>query len=334
MTAYLARRVLTAVPLLFVVTLLVFVCTHLHPGDPVRIMLGEKASAGAIKAAREKLGLDLPLHRQFINYLQALVFRGDLGESVYTQQSLRKEIGERLPPTIELAVAAMILATVFGVGLGVLSAVRKGKWIEYVSMTVSLFGVSIPVFWLGLILILLFGRILPTGGNLSAGQSISAITGFVLLDTLIMGRVDLFSDALRHLILPAVTLATVPLGIIARITRSSMLEVLGMDYVRTARAKGVTPDGVVMKHAFRNAMIPIVTLVGLQFGYLLGGAVLTETIFQWPGMGQWIVDGVTGLDYKRVNAGVLVLATIFVVVNLLVDMTYAVIDPRIRYGRS
>lgn len=332
MTAYLIRRLLTAVPLLLVVTLVVFLCTHLHPGDPIRIKLGEKASPEAVKAARERLRLDRPLHEQFVAYVGDIVFRGDLGESLYSHgRPLTKDIGVHLPATIELAVAAMILATFVGVAMGVLSAVKRSTWIDYLSMSVSLFGVSIPIFWLGLLLILIFGRILPTGGNLSPDISPESVTGFMLIDAALAGH---GADALSHLVMPAVTLATVPMAIIARITRSSMLEVLGMDYVRTARAKGVAPDDVVMKHAFRNALIPIVTVVGLQFGYLLGGAVLTETIFDWPGMGKWIVDAVSRLDYKVVNAGVLILATTFVAVNLVVDVAYAIIDPRIRYGRT
>jgi peptide/nickel transport system permease protein len=331
MTEYLIRRLVTAIPLLFVIILLVFVFTHLHPGDPVRIKLGEKASPQAVQAMRERLHLDDPLPLQFVSYLGELI-QGDLGESIYSDgRPITADIGVHLPATIELALSAMILATFVGVTLGVLSAVRRGKSIDYLSMTVSLFGVSIPIFWLGLLLILIFGRMLPTGGNLSPEISIERITGFVLIDATIAGH---GADAVLHLILPAVTLATVPMAIIARITRSSMLEVLGMDYVRTAKAKGVAPDDVVMKHAFRNALIPIVTVVGLQFGYLLGGAVLTETIFDWPGMGKWIVDAVSRLDYKVVNAGVLILATTFVLVNLVVDIAYAMIDPRIRYGRT
>lgn len=331
MTEYLIRRLATAIPLLFVIVLLVFVCTHLHPGDPVRIKLGEKATPEAVKAMRERLHLDDPIPIQFLSYLGDLA-RGDLGESIYSDgRPIAADIGVHLPATIELAFSAMLIATFVGVTLGVLSAVRRGKWVDYLSMTVSLFGVSIPIFWLGLLLILIFGRVMPTGGNLSPDLSVERVTGFMLIDAAIAGHA---ADALRHLILPAVTLATVPMAIIARITRSSMLEVLGMDYVRTARAKGVPSDSVVMKHAFRNALIPIVTVVGLQFGYLLGGAVLTETIFDWPGMGKWIVDAVSRLDYKVVNAGVLILAATFVLVNLLVDVAYAIIDPRIRYGRT
>lgn len=335
MTGYVVRRLLASIPLLLIVTIVIFVCTRLLPGDPITIMLGEKTTPEARERAKKLYKLDRPIHEQCIAYLDRLLLHGDLGESVYRPgEPLTAGIGRRLPPTIELAAAAMLIATFMGILLGVVSAVRRNTWLDHVGMSISVFGVSIPIFWLGLILILLFGGLLPGGGNLSPSITLERPTGFVLLDTLIAGRLDAFADALRHLILPALTLATVPLALIARITRSSMLEVLESDYVRTAKAKGLPPDLVVMRHAFRNALVPVVTFIGLEFGYLLGGAVLTETVFSWPGMGTWIVDSVLKLDYMAVNAGVLVLSVIFVVTNLAVDVLYAFVDPRIRYGRT
>ena len=331
MTAYLVRRFLTAIPLLFVITFIIFVSTRWLPGDPITIMLGEKATPEAREAGIRRYGLDKPILVQFKIYIAGLLGRADLGESIFRPgEPLTETLKQRLPPTIELASAAMLMATFAGLILGILSAVARGTWLDYLGMSISVFGVSIPIFWLGLLLILAFGTVLPGGGNLSPQLTIERPTGFVLIDTLIAG--EGFVDALRHLLLPALTLATVPMSITARITRTSMLEVLDSDYVRTARAKGVAPDSVVMRHAFRNALIPVSTVLGLEFAYLLGGAVLTETVFSWPGLGTWIVDAAVKHDYPAINAGVLVLAVIFVAANLLVDVLYAVFDPRIRYG--
>ena len=229
-----------------------------------------------------------------------------------------------------------LLQSVQGVGskvaLGILSAIYKGRWVDYLSMTVALAGVSVPVFWLGLLLILAFGSILPIGGNLSPEHDVVARTGFLLIDTLLMGRADLFADAVLHLLMPALALSTIPLAMTARITRSSLLEVLGSDYIRTARAKGASPGRIVLRHALRNAALPIVTLMGLEFGYLLGGAVLTETVFDWDGMGTYILTSVRETEYESIGGAVLVLAGTFVMVNLVVDILYAFIDTRVRYG--
>jgi ABC-type dipeptide/oligopeptide/nickel transport system permease component len=237
-----------------------------------------------------------------------------------------------LPPTIELTVVAMTFALAGGLLSGVVSAVYKSTWVDYLAMLVALAGVSVPIFWLGLLLLIALGGVFAGGGNLSLEYTLDPITGFLLIDTLLAGRLDMFMDALRHLALPALALGTIPMAMTARITRASMLEVLSSDFVRTARAKGLASHLVLMRHGLRNALIPILTLAGLEFGYLLGGAVLTETVFDWPGMGTYILRAVRDTEYDSIGGAILVLATIFVLVNLMVDILYTLIDPRIRYG--
>ena len=334
MTAYLLRRLLASIPLLFAVSFIVFFLTRSVPGDPVDAMLGEKATAQAREEMTRKFGLDRPILIQYGIYMKGLL-SGDFGTSyIRSGQSIGGEIRRRLPATVELTFAAMILSIFGGILLGLLAALRKGSWIDYLGMFVALAGVSIPVFWLGLLLLLALGGVLATGGNLDPQFELSRTTGFVLVDTLLHGEFRMFLDALRRLILPALALATIPMAMIARITRSSMLEVLGSDYIRTARAKGLDTEKIVMRHALRNALVPIVTLIGLEFGYLLGGAVLTETVFDWPGMGTYIMDSVSNRDYLAIQGAVMVLAILFVAVNLMVDLLYAFVDPRIRYGRA
>lgn len=333
MTVYLLRRLLAAIPLLLAVSFTVFVLTRSVPGDPVDAMLGEKANPQIREELTRKHGLDKPILVQYWIYMKGLVTRGDLGVSyIRKSQPIKDEIKRRLPATIELTFAAMVLSIFGGVLFGVLAAVKKGSWIDYLSMGGALAGVSIPVFWLGLLLMLALGGALASGGNLDPKFELERTTGFVLIDTLIHGEFAMFGDALRRLILPALALATIPMAMIARITRASMLEVLGSDYVRTARAKGLDGETVVMRHAMRNAMVPIVTLIGLEFGYLLGGAVLTETVFDWPGMGTYIMNSVSNLDYLAIQGAIMVLSITFVIVNLAVDVLYAFVDPRIRYG--
>lgn len=332
MTAYVARRLLLLPLILLAVSFTVFVLMRAVPGDPVDAILGEKASKEERDRIRRERGFDRPVLVQFGVYLGRLL-RGDLGES-YKKSNVKvaDEIRRRLPPTVELTLVSMILALAGGLVLGILAAVRKGTWLDYASMTVALAGVSVPVFWLGLLLLIALGGIFPTGGNLDVRYNVDPVTGFLLLDTLLRGEGAMFADALAHLALPALALATIPLAMTARITRSSMLEVLGSDFVRTAHAKGVPPRGVVLRHGLRNALIPIVTLLGLEFGYLLGGAVLTETVFNRVGMGTYILQSVQGTEYDAIGAAVLVLAATFVIVNLAVDVLYGFIDPRIRYG--
>jgi len=260
----------------------------------------------------------------------------DLGTSAVSTIPVAEELKRRWPATFELALAATLVAVIFGIPVGILAAVRKNSLLDTLSMSLSLVGVSMPVFWLGLLLVYLFAvnlHWLPTGGRLSTDLAIDfrPITGFLVLDGMLALKPEVLMDALRHLILPALTLGTIPLAILTRITRSAMLEVLSQDYVRTARAKGLAERQVILKHALKNALLPVVTIVGLQFGTLLGGAILTETIFSWPGIGSYIYEGILNRDYPVVQAGVLVVATVFVLVNLLVDLSYALLDPRIQY---
>ncbi len=306
MGPYVLRRLALAVPTLVGVTVVVFALIRLVPGDPARLVLGLQASEEEVQRLRVQLGLDQPLPVQYARFLGRLL-QGDLGRSVVTGEPVAREIASRLPATVQLAVASTLLATATGVGAGVLSATRQYSWLDYLVMTVALFGISLPVFWLGLMLMLLFSvhlRWLPAGGY---GTPV-------------------------HLVLPTVTLAAFSVAIIARMTRSSLLEVLGQDYVRTAWAKGLSSRAVVLRHALKNALIPVVTVIGLQFGGLLGGAILTETVFAWPGMGRLLVGAIVARDYPVVQGVVLVFAALFTLVNLAVDVLYAYVDPRIHYG--
>lgn len=332
MTSYVVRRLLFLPFILWAVSFIVFALMRSVPGDPAVAILGEKSREEDRRRLREERGFDKPILVQYGIYAGRLL-RGDLGESYKRSgEKVAAEIRRRLPPTIELTLASMVLALAGGLALGILSAVYKGTWVDALSMTAALAGVSVPIFWLGLLFILALGRFLPISGNLSVEHFLEPVTGFVLVDALLRGEGAMFWDALKHLAMPAMALATIPLAMTARITRSSMLEVLESDYVRTARAKGVGRWRILTRHALRNALVPIVTLVGLEFGYLLGGAVLTETVFDWPGMGTYILHSVRDTEYDSIGGAVLVLATTFVLVNLVVDILYAFIDPRIRYG--
>ncbi len=331
MLSFIIRRFLSVIPTLFAVSIIVFLMLRLAPGDPAELLLGERATTESLAAMRDHLGLNKPIYTQYLMFLQRLM-KGDLGETIWSRQKVSQEIKERFPATIELALAAMILSSFFGLILGIISATRQYSVFDYLSMLGSLIGVSMPVFWLGLVLMLIFSVWLgwvPMSGRLGVAFDVKVITNFYLIDTLIAGDWAAFRDAVRHLILPAVALSTIPLAIVARMTRSSMLEVLRQDYIKTAKAKGLSQFKIVMKHALRNGLIPVITVVGLQFGILLGGAILTETVFAWPGVGKWIFDGVVKRDYMVIQGGTLVVATSYVLVNLLVDVTYAVINPRI-----
>ena len=334
MTSYLVRRLLFLPVVLWAVSLIVFVLMRAVPGDPAAAIAGEKAPAEVRERVRRERGFDRPIVVQYGLYVGKLL-QGDLGESYkHAGEKVSDQIARKLPHTIELTLAAMAIALVAGLALGILSAIHKGRWIDYASITVALAGVSVPVFWLGLLLILAFSSVLPIRGNLRADYIVTTRTGFTVVDTLLSGDLAMFGDALLHLVMPAAALSTIPLAMTARITRSALLEVLESDYIRTARAKGASPARVVLRHALRNAALPIVTLMGLEFGYLLGGAVLTETVFDWDGMGTYILASVRDTEYESIGGAVLVLAFTFVIVNLAVDLLYAFIDPRVRYGST
>ena len=333
MARYLLRRLALTIPILLGVSLLVFLMLHSAGGDPAQTILGARADPQSIAELRRELGLDRPLLVQYGAFLAGAV-RGDFGRSYRSNTPVVTEIAARFPATIELAIAAMVIAVVTGVVFGTLAAVRRHSLLDYVSSTVVLLGVSIPTFWLGLILIIVFGlwlRWLPISGRVDPRLGADPSLPFLTLTSLLQGNWAVAKDALRHLILPALTLAAWPAAIVARMTRASLIESFGQDYVRTARGKGLPEQLIVVSHAARNALLPVLTVVGLEFGTLLGGAVVTETIFSWPGLGQLTVTAIGARDYQIVQGVVVLLGAVFVLLNLLVDVLYAVLDPRIHY---
>nr|WP_279587946.1 ABC transporter permease [Saccharococcus thermophilus] len=332
--SYAVRRILMVIPVLFGMSLVVFFMIRAIPGNPAQVILGQKATKEAVAALTHKLGLDQPWYVQYIKYLGGLL-HGDLGESIRTGAAISDEIWPYLAATLELSLVAMIIAVVIGVNAGIISAWFQNSWFDYIAMVLALIGVSMPIFWLGLMEQWVFSiqlDWLPTSGREEVRNPIEPITHLYLLDTLLQGNTEQFMQVVQHLILPSVALATIPMAIIARITRSSMLEVMKSDYIRTARAKGLSMFWVVYKHSLKNAIIPVLTVIGLQTGLLLGGAILTETIFSWPGIGRYIYDAIGYRDYPVIQSGILVIATIFIFINLIVDLLYAVIDPRIKYN--
>jgi peptide/nickel transport system permease protein len=315
------------------VSVVVFVMVRAIPGDPAQILLGQAATPGQVAEVRTRLGLDQPLFVQYFLFIRDAL-TGDLGDSLVVGQPVTTVLLDRFPATLELTLAALLFAVAVGVPVGVIAAVRQYSLLDKITSVVALTGVSMPVFWLALVLVVVFTvRLdwLPFPGRVGGDVSFTSYTGLYLLDTLITLNFAAFWDVLRHLILPALALGTIPMAVITRMTRSSMLEVMNEDYVRTARAKGVVPWRVVFRHALRNAMLPTITVIGLQFGLLMGGAILTETIFGWPGVGQIAIESVNRRDYAMIQGVVLYGATFFVLVNLLVDVLYAVLDPRVRY---
>lgn len=319
--------------MLFGVSVVVFVMVRAIPGDPAQILLGQAATPEQVAEVRNRLGLDEPILTQYWLFIKGAV-TGNLGDSLAFGQPVTTVLLDRFPATLELTLAALLFAVVVGVPVGVISAVRQYSLVDKVTSVIALAGVSMPVFWLALVLVVVFTvqiDILPFPGRVGSDVSFVSYTGLYLLDTLITFNLPAFWDVLRHLILPAIALGTIPMAVVMRMTRSSMLEVMGEDYVRTARAKGVVPWQVVFRHALRNAMLPTVTVIGLQFGLLMSGAILTETIFGWPGVGQASLDSVYRRDYALLQGVILYGATLFVLVNLLVDVLYAVLDPRVRY---
>ena len=321
------------IPVLLGVSIVVFFMVRAIPGDPAQIMLGQQATQEQVEALRERMGLDKPVIVQYGLFLKDAL-RGDLGTSTSTGRPVTTELLARFPATLELTAFAMFIAVLVGVPVGVLSAVKQYSLLDKITAVLALTGLSMPIFWLAMILIVIFTvnlGLLPFPGRLGTGISITAITGLVLVDSLLTLNFAGFWDGLLHLIMPALALGTIPMAVVTRMTRSSMLEVMGEDYVRTARAKGVVPWRVVFKHALRNAMLPTVTVIGLQVGLLMGGAVITETIFSWPGIGQIAYESVYRRDYAMIQGVVLYGALLFVLVNLLVDILYAILDPRVRY---
>ena len=330
--SYISRRLFHLLLIMVGVSMLVFLMLRMIPGDPARLLLGEFATPDELARLRTQLGLDQSYLTQYAIYIKDLL-QGDFGKSVRTGAPIAGEIGVRLLATIELSLAAMLIATLLGIAAGVVSSVRQYSIFDYGSMFLALLGVSMPIFWLGLMLIYLLSvrfPILPMMGRITMGLEAPPVTGLVVIDTLIAGQFGAFWDSLWHLILPSFTLATIPMAIIARITRSSMLEVLNKDYVRTARAKGLDEMIVILRHALRNAFLPVVTVLGLNLGLLLGGAVLTETIFSWPGLGRYVVDSLMARDYAAVQGCILIFAVVMALINLVVDLVYVLLDPRIR----
>ncbi|MBC7970381.1 MAG: ABC transporter permease [Verrucomicrobia bacterium] len=335
MWLYIVKRLLGLLPVLLGITLLVFGLLHFIPGDPAVALIGDRATPEQLAALRERLGLNQSLSTQYLAFLNDLL-HFELGTSITSGIPIADEIRTRFPATLELSIAAMMVALLLGIPAGILAAVHKNRWLDNLTMTGSLLGVSVPVYWLGLLLIYLFAihlHWLPPGGRISvdAGFNFKPMTGFYVLDALLRLDGNALKDVLAHLLLPSIALGTIPLAILARITRSAMLETLSQDYIRTARAKGLPERWVILRHAFKNALLPITTIAGLQFGTLLGGAILTETIFSWAGIGSWIYDGILSRDYPVVQGGVITVAIAFVLINLLVDLSYAVFDPRIQF---
>ncbi len=334
MGQYIARRLLSLIPVMLGVSIIVFALIRMIPGDPVIVMLGERARAEDIERVREEMGFNRPIYVQYLEWMGRIV-RGDLGTSIINRTAVADELKYRLSATVEMIVVGMIIGLIIGISIGIISALRRNTWIDLVTTAGALIGVSMPIYWLALILVYALAvnrQIFPPSARLDVELDVVRRTGFMLIDTLLMGDIRLFLNALWHLALPSIVLSTVVMPILARLTRSSMLEVMRQDYVRTAEAKGLPRRLVIARHALKNALLPIVTVIGLQLGGLLGGALLTETIFSWPGMGLWTYRAILSRDYPIVQGAVLVSATIYVVVNLLVDISYAYLDPRIRYG--
>ena len=332
----LLRKFALLIPTFVGVTLVAFFLIRLIPGDPIEAMMGERGmKAERYAEIRSSLGLDLPLTQQYFRYLGKIA-AGDLGASVVTSQPVMHDFLVHFPATVELSVVALLLAAGIGIPAGVLAAVRRNSAYDHTVMGAALVGYSMPIFWWGLLLILLFSVTLdwtPVSGRIAAAYDLPPLTGFMLIDSLLSHEQGAFVSALRHLILPSIVLATIPLAVVARMTRASMLEVLREDYIRAARARGVAPARLIFVHALRNALIPIITVVGLQVGQLLSGAILTETLFSWPGVGKWLVESIHRRDYQVVQGGILLIATGIIFVNLGIDVLYAIVNPRLRSAR-
>jgi dipeptide transport system permease protein len=336
MLRFLLNRIGLLIPTFIGVTIVAFLFIRLLPGDPVLLLAGERGIAPDRYAELlHNFGFDRPLWQQYLEYLGQLL-HGNLGTSIVTKKSVLQEFLTLFPATVELSLCAMIFATVIGLPAGIVAAVRRGSAYDHTVMSTALVGYSMPIFWWALLLIIVFSGWLgwtPVSGRISLVYFFKPVTGFMLIDSLLSGQKGAFASAVSHLILPSIVLGTIPLAVIARQTRSAMLEVLSEDYVRTARAKGLPPERVIGVHALRNALIPVVTVLGLQTSLLFAGAILTETIFSWPGVGKWMLDSISRRDYPAVQGGLLMIAAIIMVVNLFVDLLYGLINPRIRHER-
>ncbi|OKP01189.1 dipeptide ABC transporter permease DppB [Xenorhabdus eapokensis] len=339
MLQFILRRLGLVIPTFIGITLLTFAFVHMIPGDPVLIMAGERGiSAERHAQLMAEMGLDKPLWEQYFHYING-VLHGDLGISLKSRIPVWDEFVPRFKATFELGICAMLFAIAVGIPVGVLAAVKRGSVFDHTAIGLSLTGYSMPIFWWGIMLIMLVSvhwNLTPVSGRIADSVFIddsNPLTGFMLIDTLIWGEEGDFTDAVMHLILPAIVLGTIPLAVIVRMTRSSMLEVLGEDYIRTARAKGLSRIRVIIVHALRNALLPVVTVIGLQVGIMLAGAILTETIFSWPGLGRWLIDALQRRDYPVVQGGVLLVATMIILVNLVVDLLYGIVNPRIRHKK-
>ena len=334
MLRFVVRRLLLLIPILLGLSILVFMWIRILPGGPAQALLGERGTAEQEAQIERQYGLDEPIHVQYWSYLRT-VARGDFGDSIATRQPVVEELKQKFPATIELALAAMFFSIAFGIPLGFLAAKKHGSPIDHASLVISLLGISIPIFFLAIILKYVFAvklGWLPTVGRISVLIDLEHPTGFYVLDAILTWNMEALWDVLKHLVLPAIALGSIPLAVIARITRASVLDVQNEDYVRTARAKGVSPRRVDSRHVLRNALLPIATIIGLQTGLLLSGAVLTETVFAWPGIGTWLVNAIRVRDFPVLQGGILFVSIVFVLVNLVVDVMYAVINPRIRYS--
>jgi peptide/nickel transport system permease protein len=335
MLRYVVRRLLLLIPILVGVSLLIFFWIRALPGSPAEALLGERATPALVQSYREKYGLNKPLWQQYATYVKTTVGDRDLGVSAASHREVWSEIRQKFPATVELAVAAMIFAVVFGIPLGFFAAKRYGQLFDQATLVGSLIGISIPIFFLAIILKYLFAvrwQLLPSVGRIDVTLDVKHPTNFYVLDAIITRDWSTLWDVLKHLVLPAIALGSIPLAVITRITRASVLDVQNEDYVRTARAKGLAPHTVDRRHILRNALLPVSTIIGLQTGLLLSGAVLTETVFAFPGMGSWLRDAIFNRDYPVLQGGILFLALVFVFVNLIVDISSAIINPRIRYS--
>jgi dipeptide transport system permease protein len=334
MLNFILRRLALVIPTFIGITIVAFAFVRVLPGDPVLLLAGERGvTAERYEMLMTQFGFNRPIWVQYWDYLSA-IFQGDFGTSISTKRPVINDFFTLFPATVELALCAIIFAVAIGVPAGIFAAVRRGSMFDQLTMGTALVGYSMPIFWLGLLLIILFSGVLgwtPVSGRISLMYYFPTVTGFMTIDALLSGQKGAFTSALHHLILPTVTLGTIPLAVIARQTRSAMLEVLSDDYVRTARSKGLSPRRVIGVHALRNALIPVVTTIGLQVGVLMAGAILTETIFSWPGIGKWMIDAISRRDYPVVQAGLVLIALIIMMVNLIVDVLYGLINPRIRH---